>query len=215
MQHRDHGVGNTFAVRAGHDAAAPVVFAGSHIDTQPSGGKFDGNYGVLAGLEVLRTLNDVRVATNRPVGVAIWTNEEGSRFVPVMGGSGAFAGVFTAEQLRAQRDVDGVSFGEALAQIGYAGPAPVGGRALDAYFEAHIEQGPILEREGKVIGVVTGVDANSDAAEKRLSAGDVIVEVAQEAVASGADVQRRIDQLKNEDPVIARDVDVLLRKLRG
>jgi N-carbamoyl-L-amino-acid hydrolase len=150
------GVGNTFAVRAGHDAAAPVVFAGSHIDTQPSGGKFDGNYGVLAGLEVLRTLNDARVATNRPVGVAIWTNEEGSRFVPVMGGSGAFAGVFTAEQLRAQRDVDGVSFGEALAQIGYAGPAPVGGRALDAYFEAHIEQGPILEREGKVIGVVTG-----------------------------------------------------------
>ena len=150
------GVGNIFAVRPGTDSTAPVVFAGSHIDTQPSGGKFDGNYGVLAGLEVLRTLNDARVATSRPVGVAIWTNEEGSRFVPVMGGSGAFAGVFNPEHLRAQRDVDGVSFGDALAQIGYAGETPVGVRTLDAYFEAHIEQGPILEREGKVIGVVTG-----------------------------------------------------------
>ena len=150
------GVGNVFAVRRGADASAPVVLTGSHVDTQPSGGKFDGNYGVLAGLEVLRTLNERNVATAKPVGVAIWTNEEGSRFVPVMGGSGAFAGVFTADHLRAQRDVDGVAFGEALAAIGYAGEAPVGGRALDAYFEAHIEQGPVLEREGTVIGVVPG-----------------------------------------------------------
>src|SRR5438477_10777977 len=150
------GAGNIFAIRPGRDPAARVVLTGSHVDTQPSGGKFDGNYGVLAGLEVLRTLNDAKVATDKPVGVAIWTNEEGSRFVPVMGGSGAFAGVFTLEHLLGQRDVDGVSFGEALRRIGYAGSAPIGGRALDAYFEAHIEQGPILEREGKVIGVVTG-----------------------------------------------------------
>lgn len=150
------GVGNVFATRAGRDPAAAVVLTGSHIDTQPSGGKFDGNYGVLAGLEVLRTLEDAKVVTDKPVGVAIWTNEEGSRFVPVMGGSGAFAGVFPVEHLRKQRDVDGVSFGEALDRIGYAGSAPVGKRALDTYFEAHIEQGPILEREDKTVGVVTG-----------------------------------------------------------
>ena len=150
------GAGNIFATRPGRDPAAPVVLTGSHIDTQPSGGKFDGNYGVLAGLEVLRTLNDADTVTEHPVGVVIWTNEEGSRFVPVMGGSGAFAGVHTLEHLLQQRDVDGIAFGDALKDIGYAGDAPVGGRTLDAYFEAHIEQGPILEREGKIVGVVTG-----------------------------------------------------------
>jgi N-carbamoyl-L-amino-acid hydrolase len=150
------GVGNIFATRRGLAAGAPVVLTGSHIDTQPSGGKFDGNYGVLAGLEVLRTLNAAGVTTEKPVGVAIWTNEEGSRFVPVMGGSGAFAGVFTVDHLLAQRDVQGIGFGEALERIGYKGDAPVGGRALDAYFEAHIEQGPVLERENVTIGVVTG-----------------------------------------------------------
>ncbi len=150
------GAGNIFATRRGRDDAAPVVLTGSHVDTQPSGGKFDGNYGVLAGLEVLRTLNDAGIVTERPIAVAIWTNEEGSRFVPVMGGSGAFAGVFTLEHLLGQRDVDGVTFGDALRRIGYAGGAPVGGRPLDAYFEAHIEQGPILEREDRIVGVVTG-----------------------------------------------------------
>jgi len=150
------GAGNIFATRPGRDPAARVVLTGSHIDTQPSGGKFDGNYGVLAGLEVLRTLNDAGIVTDNPVGVAIWTNEEGSRFVPVMGGSGAFAGVYTLEHVRQQRDIDGIAFGDALEAIGYAGPTPVGGRALDAYFEAHIEQGPVLEREDKIVGVVTG-----------------------------------------------------------
>jgi len=150
------GAGNIFATRVGRDGAAATVLTGSHIDTQPSGGKFDGNYGVLAGLEVLRTLNDGGIVTQHPVAVAIWTNEEGSRFVPVMGGSGAFTGVYTLEHVREQRDVDGIAFGDALDAIGYAGKAPVGGRALDAYFEAHIEQGPILEREEKIIGVVTG-----------------------------------------------------------
>jgi N-carbamoyl-L-amino-acid hydrolase len=150
------GAGNIFAIRDGRDSARSIVLTGSHVDTQPSGGKFDGNYGVLAGLEVMRTLNDAGVATEKPVGVAIWTNEEGSRFVPVMGGSGAFAGVFSLEHLLQQRDADGIAFGDALERIGYAGSTPVGGRALDAYFEAHIEQGPILEREDKTIGVVTG-----------------------------------------------------------
>jgi len=150
------GAGNIFATRRGRSDKSPVVLTGSHVDTQPSGGKFDGNYGVLAGLEVLRTLDDAGIETAKPVGVAIWTNEEGSRFVPVMGGSGAFAGVFALEHVLGQRDIEGVTFGEALRSIGYAGTAPVGGRALDAYFEAHIEQGPILEREEKVVGVVTG-----------------------------------------------------------
>jgi beta-ureidopropionase / N-carbamoyl-L-amino-acid hydrolase len=150
------GVGNIFAIRAGRDPNAHMVLTGSHVDTQPSGGKFDGNYGVLAGLEVIRTLNESGVATEKPVGVAIWTNEEGSRFVPVMGGSGAFARVFPVEEILAQRDVDGISFGDALGAIGYQGDAPVGGRPLDAYFEAHIEQGPILERESRTIGLVTG-----------------------------------------------------------
>jgi N-carbamoyl-L-amino-acid hydrolase len=150
------GAGNIFAVRKGSRADPALVLTGSHIDTQPSGGKFDGNYGVLAGLEVLRTLNDANIETEKPVGVAVWTNEEGSRFIPVMGGSGAFAGVFTLEHLLKQRDIDGIAFGEALKDIGYAGSATVGGRPLDAYFEAHIEQGPILEREGRIIGVVTG-----------------------------------------------------------
>jgi beta-ureidopropionase / N-carbamoyl-L-amino-acid hydrolase len=150
------GVGNIFAIRSGRNAGAPVVLTGSHVDTQPSGGKFDGPYGVLAGLEVIRALNDARVETEKPVGVAIWTNEEGSRFVPVMGGSGAFAGVFTPDEILSQRDIDGVSFGEALEGIGYKGALAVGGRRLDAYFEAHIEQGPILERDAKTIGLVTG-----------------------------------------------------------
>lgn len=149
-------VGNIFAIRPGRSSDLPVVLTGSHIDTQPSGGKFDGNFGVLAGLEVLRSLADAHVVTEKGVGVAIWTNEEGSRFIPVMGGSGAFAGVFAVDHLLTQRDVDGITFGDALERIGYAGNAPVGGRALDAYFEAHIEQGPILEREDTTIGVVTG-----------------------------------------------------------
>ena len=150
------GVGNIFATRRGRSAEASLVLTGSHVDTQPSGGKFDGNFGVLAGLEVIRTLNDAAITTEKPVGVAIWTNEEGSRFVPVMGGSGAFAGVFPVEEVLRQRDIDGVSFGEALERIGYKGAQPVGGRRLDAYFETHIEQGPILEREAKTIGLVTG-----------------------------------------------------------
>ena len=150
------GLGNLFARRAGRTAARAPVVSGSHLDTQPSGGRFDGCYGVMAALEVARTLNDHGVETDAPFEVAVWTNEEGTRFLPVMGASGAFAGVHTVGEIRAARDVDGISFGDALDSIGYAGPAPVGGRKLGAYFEAHIEQGPILENTGKTVGVVTG-----------------------------------------------------------
>ncbi|QYJ23492.1 Zn-dependent hydrolase [Achromobacter sp. ES-001] len=149
-------VGNIFARRAGRNNDLPPVMTGSHIDTQPTGGKFDGCYGVLAGLEVMRTLNDAGVQTEAPLEVAIWTNEEGSRFVPVMMGSGVFAGKFPLETALSARDAQGISVGDELAAIGYAGTDPVGGRPVDAYFEAHIEQGPILEHEEKTIGVVTG-----------------------------------------------------------
>jgi beta-ureidopropionase / N-carbamoyl-L-amino-acid hydrolase len=150
------GVGNIFARRAGRNNALPPVVSGSHLDTQPSGGRFDGCYGVMAALEVARTLNDHRTQTEAPFEIAMWTNEEGSRFLPVMGASGAFAGVHTVEEVLAARDLDGVSFGDALRAIGYAGAAPVGRRKLGAYFEAHIEQGPILENTGNTVGVVTG-----------------------------------------------------------
>ena len=150
---RVDAIGNIFARRAGTDDGLPPVMTGSHIDTQPTGGKFDGNYGVLAGIEVLRTLNDADIRTRAPLEVVVWTNEEGSRFVPVMMGSGVYVGAFTLEHALKAEDKDGVSVRDALKQIGYAGAAqdkPVVG----AYFEAHIEQGPVLENNRKVIGVV-------------------------------------------------------------
>ena len=155
---RVDAIGNIFARRAGRNNALPPITTGSHIDTQPTGGKFDGNYGVLAGLEVIRSLNDAGIETEAPVEVAVWTNEEGSRFVPVMMGSGVFAGAFTLEHALAQRDTDGVSVAEALSAIGYAGAVPASATAspVGAYFEAHIEQGPVLEANERVIGVVEG-----------------------------------------------------------
>jgi N-carbamoyl-L-amino-acid hydrolase len=148
-------IGNIFGRRAGRDPSRPPVVAGSHIDTQPSGGKFDGAYGVLAGLEVVRTLNDRDVRTDAPIEVAAWTNEEGSRFTPVMMGSGVFAGAFSLQHALARTDIDGKSVGDELARIGYAGSAPLG-TPVGAYFEAHIEQGPILEETRNTIGIVTG-----------------------------------------------------------
>jgi N-carbamoyl-L-amino-acid hydrolase len=148
-------IGNIFARRAGAAADAAPVVSGSHLDTQPTGGKFDGCYGVLAALEVCRTLDDYGIATRAPIEVAVWTNEEGSRFTPVMTGSGVFAGRFTLAHARAQSDADGVTLGAALDAIGYNGAAPCG-KPVAAYFEAHIEQGPVLENAAKVIGVVTG-----------------------------------------------------------
>ena len=149
-------VGNIFARRPGRNPKLPPVMTGSHIDTQPTGGKFDGCFGVMAGLEVLRTLNDLGIETEAPLEVVVWTNEEGSRFAPCMMGSGVFAGKFTLEETLAKRDAQGVSVGEALDAIGYAGQRAVLGHPVGAYFEAHIEQGPILEDQAKTIGVVLG-----------------------------------------------------------
>jgi N-carbamoyl-L-amino-acid hydrolase len=151
-------VGNMFARRPGRDPSKKPVMSGSHLDSQPTGGKYDGAYGVLAALEVVRTLNDAGVETEAPVEIAMWTNEEGSRYAPAMMGSGVFAGVFSTEEVHAKIDTEGKSFGEELRRIGYEGDETPGDHPADSYFECHIEQGPILEREGVPVGVVT--DAN-------------------------------------------------------
>ena len=150
-------MGNIFARRAGRDPALPPIAIGSHLDTQPTGGKYDGIIGVLAGLEVLRTLNDQGYETNAPIEVIDWTNEEGSRFAPAMLSSGVFAGVFDTDYAYAREDREGLRFGDELTRIGYKGDVTCGSHALGAHFELHIEQGPILEAEAKTIGVVTGV----------------------------------------------------------
>ncbi len=150
-------IGNGFMRRAGRDNALPPIVTGSHIDTQPTGGKFDGNYGVLAGIEVVRTLNDHGVETEAPIEVAFWTNEEGSRFVPVMMGSGAFAKAFTLEHAYAATDTEGKTVKGELERIGYLGTEEPGAHPIGCYFETHIEQGPVLEDNDKTIGVVTGV----------------------------------------------------------
>jgi N-carbamoyl-L-amino-acid hydrolase len=150
-------IGNVFMRREGSNPSLPPVMTGSHIDTQPTGGKFDGNYGVLAGIEVVRTLNDLKIRTEAPIEVAFWTNEEGSRFVPVMMGSGVFCGAFTLEHAYAAKDIEGKTVREELERIGYLGDQVPGQHPIGAYFETHIEQGPVLEDEGKVIGVVPAV----------------------------------------------------------
>lgn len=150
-------IGNVFMRRAGKNNALPPIMTGSHIDTQPTGGKFDGNFGVLAGLEVIRTLNDYDIETEAPVELAFWTNEEGSRFVPVMMGSGVFANIFSLEHAYAATDIEGKTVRDELEKIGYIGTETPGDHPIGAYFESHIEQGPILEDEGITIGVVQAV----------------------------------------------------------
>src|SRR5690554_4788497 len=150
-------MGSMFATRHGLDPKASPVYIGSHLDTQPTGGKFDGVLGVLSGLEVIRTLNDFGITTIRPIVIANWTNEEGSRFVPSMIGSGVYSGEYSLEYAHSRVDVSGTSILDELIRTGWLGNEPVGfhERPMHAYFEYHIEQGPILEAEGKSIGVVT------------------------------------------------------------
>jgi beta-ureidopropionase / N-carbamoyl-L-amino-acid hydrolase len=150
-------VGNMFARRPGRNKELPPIAIGSHLDTQPTGGKFDGVLGVLAALEALRTLVAAGYETNAAVEIVNWTNEEGARFAPPMLASGVFAGVFTPAYAYARTDRDGKTFGEELARIGYKGGEKAGAHPLSALFELHIEQGPILEAEGRTIGVVQGV----------------------------------------------------------
>jgi len=148
-------MGNMFMTRAGTDPDALPVYVGSHLDTQPTGGKYDGVLGVLAGLEVIRSMNDINIKTKHPIVVTNWTNEEGARFAPAMLASGVFAGVLTQDYAYGRKDMDGKTFGDELKRIGWVGEEKVGARKMHAYFEYHIEQGPILEAEEKQIGVVT------------------------------------------------------------
>ena len=148
-------MGNMFAHRAGTDSTALPVYVGSHLDTQPTGGKYDGVLGVLGGLEILRTLNDLKIKTKHPIVVTNWTNEEGTRFAPPMLSSGVFAGMHTQDWAYDRTDAAGLKFGDELTRIGWKGEEAVGSREMHAFFELHIEQGPILEAEGKMIGVVT------------------------------------------------------------
>ena len=150
---------NMFARREGRDPSRKPVLLGSHLDSQPSGGKFDGALGVIAGLEVMRTLHDLNIQTEAPIELVNWTDEEGSRFGHSLMGSGAWAGIYALEKVYGLKDVEGVSVSDALDSIGYKGSHPAAPFPADAYFELHIEQGPILEREGKQIGVVTGAQA--------------------------------------------------------
>ncbi|WP_293861264.1 Zn-dependent hydrolase [uncultured Alsobacter sp.] len=150
-------VGNMFARRPGKDNARLPICMGSHLDTQPTGGKFDGVLGVLGGLEVLRTLHETGYETTSPIELVNWTNEEGSRFAPAMLASGVFAGVFTTDYAYTREDRDGKAYKDELERIGYRGEEKAGGHTLGAMFELHIEQGPILEDESRMIGVVTGV----------------------------------------------------------
>ncbi|WP_201862930.1 Zn-dependent hydrolase [Microvirga soli] len=150
-------VGNMFAVRPGRRADLPPIAIGSHLDTQPTGGKFDGILGVLGGLEVFKALQDSDYETNAPLMLVNWTNEEGSRFAPAMLGSGVYAGVFDRTYADSREDRQGVTFGDAIEAIGYRGATKAGSVTFGAMFELHIEQGPILEQEEKIIGVVEGV----------------------------------------------------------
>jgi N-carbamoyl-L-amino-acid hydrolase len=150
-------VGNIFAQRPGYDTTRPAVATGSHLDTQPHAGKFDGVYGVLAGLEVVRALNDARVVTSAPINVVVWTNEEGVRFGPPLTGSSAFAGATEVAAVHASLTLDGTTVRQDLESTGYLGHERPGDRRFDCFVEAHIEQGPILEAEGRTIGVVTQI----------------------------------------------------------
>ncbi len=192
-------MGNIFARRPGRNPDAPPVMTGSHLDTQPTGGKFDGVYGVLAGLEVVRTLNDLAYETEVPVEIVVWTNEEGSRFSPAMIGSGVYAGVFSLEQgLGTKDNVTGVTMGAELERIGFAGPERCGGHKVAAYFEAHIEQGPILEAAEKPIGIVQGAQGQR---------WYEITVTGQEAHAGPTPMKRRRDALVGA----ARMIDVVNR----
>ncbi|MFZ5733962.1 MAG: Zn-dependent hydrolase [Pseudomonadota bacterium] len=151
---RVDALGTMFAIRKGRDMSKAPVGLGSHLDTQPTGGKFDGILGTLAALEVVRTLNDAGIETDAPLCITNWTNEEGSRFAPAMMASAAYAGDFTTDDILGHVDAEGISVAQALDTIGYRGSDPVGRQKFSAFVELHIEQGPLLEAEGKTIGVV-------------------------------------------------------------
>ncbi|MFG6160612.1 Zn-dependent hydrolase [Halomonas sp. 1390] len=198
---RIDAIGNIFARRPGQNPERPAVMTGSHIDTQPTGGKYDGCFGVLAGLEVIRTLNQHDIQTRAPIEVVVWTNEEGCRFPPCMMGSGVFAGQLKLEEMLGKTDGEGVTAGDALEAIGYRGDDVVGTDDIGAYFEAHIEQGPILEDTGTTIGVVIGAlgqkwfDLTLTGVEAH--AGPTPMPLRKDAMMGAAEVTQAINRIAN------------------
>jgi N-carbamoyl-L-amino-acid hydrolase len=196
---RVDGMGNMFARRPGRDPKRLPVLMGSHLDSQPSGGKFDGALGVLAGLEVIRSLNDLGITTEAPIELINWTDEEGSRFGHSLMGSGVWAGVYTQDKVEALTDLDGITVKAALHEIGYAGPESAKPFPADAYFELHIEQGPILEAEGKQIGIVTGAQSQvwyeAVATGRDSHAGTTPPSARRDALVATARIIDRVDQL--------------------
>lgn len=201
-------MGNIFARRAGLDNSLPPIMTGSHLDTVPTGGKFDGILGVMAGLEVLRTLNDLDYRTRAPVEVAVWTNEEGSRFSPAMVSSGVFAGAIPMETAKARADKDGKTLGDELKRIGYEGEEEVGGRPVSAFFELHIEQGPVLEAEEKTIGVVTAVQAfrwyELKLVGQDAHAGTTPMEARRDALLGAAEIIQAVDRIARDEGPLGR-----------
>jgi beta-ureidopropionase / N-carbamoyl-L-amino-acid hydrolase len=199
-------LGNMFARRPGKNAnpALPPIAMGSHLDTQPTGGKFDGTLGVLAALEALRTLHRAGYETNAPIEVVNWTNEEGARFGPPMLASGVFAGVFTPEYAYARTDRDGKTFGDELRRIGYRGSEKAGAHKLSGLFELHIEQGPILEAEDRMIGIVQGVQGmrwyEVTVTGEAAHTGATPMRLRKNALLGAARLIERIDAIAREHP---------------
>jgi beta-ureidopropionase / N-carbamoyl-L-amino-acid hydrolase len=195
-------VGNMFARRPGKNEKLAPIAMGSHLDTQPTGGKFDGALGVLGALEAMRTLHDFGYETNAPIEIVNWTNEEGSRYAPAMLASGVFAGVFTPEFAYSRTDRDGKAFGDELQRIGYKGNEKAGARKFSAMFELHIEQGPILEHEDRMIGVVQGVQAmrwyEVTVAGQEAHTGATPMQLRRNALLGAARMIERIDAIANE-----------------
>jgi N-carbamoyl-L-amino-acid hydrolase len=200
-------MGAMYARRKGRRNDVPPIALGSHLDTQPTGGKFDGALGTLAALEVLRTLEASGYETYAPVEIVNWTNEEGSRFAPALIASGVFGGAFERDWAYAQKDCDGVTFGEALAAIGYKGPERCGSRKFSAFFELHIEQGPILECEDKDIGIVTGVQGvrwfDCTLTGRDSHAGTMPMAARQDALVGAARMIVVIDRIARSHPPLA------------
>jgi beta-ureidopropionase / N-carbamoyl-L-amino-acid hydrolase len=206
-------VGNMFARRPGKNSTLPPIAMGSHLDTQPTGGKFDGPLGVLAALEVLRTLHDAGHTTDAPIELVNWTNEEGSRFAPAMLASGVFAGVFTADYAYGRTDREGKSFGAELQRIGYRGPEKAGARKFSGYFELHIEQGPILEHESRTIGIVQGAQGvrwyDITITGEEAHAGAMPMKLRKNALVGAARMIERIDAIARDIPDAVGTVGVI------
>ena len=209
-------VGNMFALRAGKNPDLPPIAMGSHLDTQPTGGKFDGPLGVLAALEGLRTLHDHNRTTNAPIELVNWTNEEGARFAPAMLASGVFAGVFTTDYAYSRIDSDGKSFGAELARIGYRGTEKAGARKFAGMFELHIEQGPILEREDRVIGIVQGAQGvrwyDVTVTGQDAHAGAMPMNLRKDALLGAARLIERVDTIARDVPDAVGTVGVVQNK---